>query len=101
MSDSDVCDNADIRACDSRQAGHLPETADSHLEHSDLMLFPDLKYSERKSDFIVEVPLCFEHGKSLRQDGGNHLFCARLADASGDSYDFDIKRTAVMFRNVF
>ena len=98
---ADIRDDADIRPCDARQAGHLAEIADAHLKDCHLVFFADAKYCEGEPDFIIEVPLGFQDRIFLREDRGNHLFRTGLSHTAGDAYDFDVQGAAVVFRKVF
>ena len=60
MSRPDIGDHPSVRSCDGRKSGHLSEMVDAHLQNSDLMLLPQTENSEGKTQFIVEIPLCFQ-----------------------------------------
>ena len=100
MRHTDIGKDADVRTGDLRKAGHFPEPADPHLEHRDLMLFPEIEYGQGKPDLIIKVSLCFQDIVFLAEHGCDHLFCACLSDAAGDPDYLDIQRAAVVFRDV-
>ena len=56
MSISDICDNADIRACNPGKRFHIAEMTDPHFKNSNFMLLTEIKYSQRKSDLVIEIP---------------------------------------------
>ena len=60
MCHANICNNTHIGTRDFCKAGHLPESADSHLKDGNLVVLADIEYGERKPDLIVKIPFCFE-----------------------------------------
>ena len=56
MSISDICDHADIRACNLCKWFHITEMTDPHFKNSNFMLLAEIEYGQRKSDLVVEIP---------------------------------------------
>ena len=100
MAGSDVCDHAGVRFRDLCKTGHLAEITDSHFQDRNLILATETEYSQRKSQFIVEIPLGFQGAVFLFQDRGDHLFCAGFSNTSCDSHNRNIKLLQIKLRNV-
>ena len=101
MAESDIGDDADIRASHFRKAVHLTEMVDTHLKHCNLVFISNIEDCQRKPDFVVKVSSRFKNMIFLLQNRGDHLFCTCLSDTSGDTDHFDVKCLAVMFCNIF
>ena len=55
MAKPDIGNYADVGIRDFRKRMHFPEIRYAHLQHSDFMFLPDLKYGKREPDFIIKI----------------------------------------------
>ena len=73
---------------------HVPEVGDAELDDGELVLRLNARERKRHAELVVIVSRRFEHVPPLREDGGDHLFRGRLADAAGDAEHGDREPTA-------
>ena len=100
MTGSDVRDHTGIRFRDFCQTGHFPEITDSHFQNCDLIFITKAEHSQRKSQLIVEISLCFEGAVFLFQYRRNDLFCAGFSNASCDSHNRNPQLLQIKFRDI-
>ena len=70
---------------------HLPEMADPYLKHCDLVLLAQPEDRERQAEVVVEIACRLQGAVLLGENRGDHLLCARLADAACDSDHWDLQ----------
>ena len=100
MCNADIGNDADIRAGNRREAAHLAEMVDAHLQDGYLMFLVHLKDCERKPPFVIEVADGLVYLIFLGDYRSDHLFGACLSYASGNSHNLDVKRIPVQLGNI-
>ena len=83
------------------QAVHLAKVADTHLEHSHLVIVAQAEHSERHTQLVVEVSLGLVHAVLLPQHAVGHLLGAGLTHAARDAHHRDAKLLEIELGNVF
>ena len=74
---------------------------DSHFQNRDFIFFGQPENGQRKTDLIIIISFCFQYVIFLRQNRGNQLFGAGLADASRNADHFQIQPAAVIAGQIF
>ena len=100
MAKSDIRDHTGIRPRDLSQSVHLTEITDAHFQHRDLVIRAQPKYSQRNSQFIVEIPFCLQHIVFFFQHRGDHFFGTGLTDTAGNSHYRDGQLLQIKLRNI-
>ena len=100
MRDANIGNDTDIRAGDGGKPPHLAEMIHAHLKDSNLMSIIHLRDCEGEPPFIVKIPQCLMHIIFLGEYRGDHLFCTRLACASRNAYNLEVKRVSVKLGDI-
>jgi len=58
---SDIGNDTDVWAGNISQTVHFPEMVDSHFQNSNLIFLGQTENRQWESDFIIIIPLCFQH----------------------------------------
>ena len=82
MCRADVGDDSRRRAHEFADDVHLARATDTHLDHTDFLIF-DVEQRERYTDLRIVIRLGFKHPILCRECGRNHLAGCGLADTAG------------------
>ena len=95
MAGPDVGDHSRIGPRDLRQPVHVPEMGNPHLQNRDLILLRQPEDGQGQAKVIIEISFCLKRAQFPAEDGGNHLFCAGLADTAGHACDGNAQNVQV------
>ena len=86
--------NADLRGRKRCQGCNLPQAPHADFHHSRPVHIVQLQQGIRHADFVVEVALGFQHGKTGRQHRCRHVLGSGLAVGAGNGNHRNVKLPA-------